>query len=108
MKRATQSKEKSSIMHMRVVPKISLSSGKPPGRPPDSDFVGKTSQLSALNSDPGGFGALEEKATTLGDCVSSIRREIFFPYHHQPLSFLIPCYGRRRMEGTNFQCTSLA
>ena len=56
-----------SIMHMRMVLEASLSSGKPPGRPLDSDSVGKFSQLATPNSDPGGIGALEYKATVLGD-----------------------------------------
>ena len=56
-----------SILHMRMVPETSLSSGKSPGRPPDSDFVVKNSQIAAPNSDPRGIGPLEGKATALGD-----------------------------------------
>ena len=55
-----------SLMFMRFLHGTFLSSGKPPGRPPDSDLVGNTSQLSAPNLDPGGIGEKEDKATVLG------------------------------------------
>ena len=54
------------ILNMRMVPKTSLSSGKTPGRPPDSDLVGKTSKHAAPSLYPGGIGTLEDKATALG------------------------------------------
>ena len=54
-----------SIMFMRFLHGTLLSSGKPPGMPPDSDFVRKISQHAAPNLDPGGIGALEDKATVL-------------------------------------------
>jgi len=55
-----------SLMFMRFLHGIVLSSGKPPRRPPDSDLVGKTSQLAAPSLDPRGIGAKEDKDTTLG------------------------------------------
>ena len=55
-----------SLMFMRLLHGTFLSSGKPPGRPPDLDILGKTSQCAAPNSDPRGIGARKETSTTLG------------------------------------------
>ena len=55
-----------SLMFMRFLHGTILSSGKPHGRPLDSDLVGNTPQCAAPNSDPGGIGAKKEKATVLG------------------------------------------
>lgn len=56
-----------SIMFMIFLHGTLLSSGKPPGRPPDSDLVGEASQHAAPSLGPGGIGALEDKATSLED-----------------------------------------
>ena len=50
---------------MRFLHGTFLSSGKPRGRPLDSDLVGKTSQCVAPNLDPRGIGAKKDKATVL-------------------------------------------
>ena len=55
-----------SIMLMRLLHGTLLSSGKPPGRPPDSNLVRDISQHDAPSIDPGGIGSLEDKATMLG------------------------------------------
>ena len=54
-----------SIMFMRFLHGTLLSSGKPPGRPPDSVLVRDLSLLDAPKSDPRGMGELEDIATTL-------------------------------------------
>ena len=53
-------------MLMRFMHGTLLSSGKPPRRPPDSDFVGDLSQHDAPSTNPGGMGALEYNDTLLG------------------------------------------
>ena len=55
-----------SIMLMRLLHGTLLSSGKPPRRPLDSDFVVYVSQHDAPSIDPGGMGALEDNDTMLG------------------------------------------
>ena len=59
---------------MRFLLGTLLSSGKPPGRPPNLDFVGTTSQRASPSLDPGGIGALEDKATALG-VLGKLKRE---------------------------------
>ena len=48
-----------SLMFMRILQGTFLSSGKPPGRPLDSDLVGEASQSVAPNLDSRGIGAME-------------------------------------------------
>ena len=52
-------------MFGRILQGTFLSSGKPLGRPPDSDLVGEASQSAAQNLDPGGIGAMGDQATVL-------------------------------------------
>ena len=54
-----------SIMLMRLLHGTLLFSGKPPGRPPDSDLVRNVSQNDAPNIYPGGMGALEDQDIAL-------------------------------------------
>ena len=54
-----------SLMFMRILQGTFLSSGKPPGRPPDSDLVGEASQSATPNLDPGGIGEMGDRATVL-------------------------------------------
>ena len=90
----------SSIMHMRKASEISLSSGKPPGRPPDTDLVGKTSQFAAPNLDLGGFGALEDKATTLGDLGKLKEEGTIFPLSSSPTLLSDPALWEEK-KGSN-------
>lgn len=73
-----------SIMFMRFLHGILLSSGKPLGRPPDSKFMGKISQIASPNLDPGGIGALEDKATVLGDLGKLKKEGDFLPLSSSP------------------------
>ena len=52
-------------MFTRLLHGTLLSSGKPPGRPPDSDLVREISHHDAPSIVLGGMGALEDHDTTL-------------------------------------------
>ena len=55
-----------SLMFMSFLHGTFLSSGKPPGRPPNSDLVGETSQSVSPNLDSRGIEEMEDQATVLG------------------------------------------